>query len=108
MFSSGRPSSPSITFVNRNSTAVTVTVGPSASNGGAPANYSIFYRIKGPLPWERLKLGTEISRQDITISPLTSDRRYEIYIRSENFAGYTDSITIEAITLQQGEWANLQ
>ena len=103
MPSSGRPSPPSLTIVNRNSTAVTVTVSPSASNGGALANYSLLYRIKGRLPWERLDLGAEILSQDITISPLIPDRRYEIYVRSENSAGFTDSMTLDPFTLQQGE-----
>ena len=95
------PSQPDIALVEVTSTAVTVTIMPSANNGDTSVTYTVFCHSPGFAEPDRKVQVVHVS-QDITLSPLQPARRYAIFARAANSAGYRDSAVINVVPKPAG------
>ena len=82
-----------------NSTAITVTITPSADDGGAPVTYTVFYR-RAPEPYRKVTV-TDVS-QNQTLSSLKPYSQYHVFVKATNIKGYTDSQVIIVRTKEAG------
>ena len=94
------PSRPSADSVSTNSTAITVTITPSADNGGSPVTYTLFYR--GDAEAYRAVAVTDVS-QNQTLSPLKPYTQYFVFVKATNSEGFADSQLILTHTKEAGK-----
>ena len=95
----GPPTAPAVHVVSKNSTAITVAIIQSVSNGGAEVTYSFHYRAKVHDSYTRKNIST--AEELVTISSLHSDMEYKLFAQASNRYGSTNSTPLVKVNTDE-------